>query len=251
MRLVNKLLAFFGLKLFFNQDPQISHIDIDDEQFWKFYDVIKEKTMVSIPNLFSLYNSVNYVVKNNIGGDFVECGVWRGGCSMLIALVLKHHNISNRRIYLYDTFDGMSSPTEFDKDFKEIKATDHLKTKKTKDRKSIWCYADLEDVTNNMKQTGYNFNNIVFIKGKVEETLVNEAQPEKISLLRLDTDWYESTKVELEHLFPKLEKEGVLVIDDYGHWQGARKAVNEYFSKNNINILLNRVDYTCRMGIKN
>jgi hypothetical protein len=117
MRLVNKLLALFGLKLFFNQDPQISHVDIDDEQFWKFYGVIKEKTMVSIPNLFSLYNSVNYVVKNNISGDFVECGVWRGGCSMLIALVLKYHNVSNRKIYLYDTFDGMSSPTEFDKDF--------------------------------------------------------------------------------------------------------------------------------------
>lgn len=102
-----------------------------------------------------------------------------------------------------------------------------------------------------MKQTGYSFNNIVFIKGKVEDTLIKEAQPEKISLLRLDTDWYESTKAELEHLFPKLEKEGVLVIDDYGHWQGARKAVDEYFSKNKINILLNRVDYTCRMGIKN
>jgi hypothetical protein len=85
--------------------------------------------------------------------------------------------------------------------------------------------------------------------GKVEDTIPADI-PEKIALLRLDTDWYESTKHELIHLFPRLQKGGVLIIDDYGFWKGARKAVDEYFAENNIQILLNRIDDTGRMAIK-
>jgi O-methyltransferase len=83
----------------------------------------------------------------------------------------------------------------------------------------------------------------------VEDT-IPASVPEQIALLRLDTDWYESTKCELEILFPRLVKGGVIIIDDYGCWQGARKAVDEYFNKNNIAILLNRMDDTGRIGIK-
>jgi O-methyltransferase len=77
-----------------------------------------------------------------------------------------------------------------------------------------------------------------------------EFAPECISLLRLDTDWYESTRHELIHLFSRISKGGVIIIDDYGHWKGAREAVDEYIRENNIKILLNRIDYTGRIGVK-
>jgi len=87
-----------------------------------------------------------------------------------------------------------------------------------------------------------------FIKGRVEETIPNAA-PEQIALLRLDTDWYESTRHELIHLFPRLTHGGVLIIDDYGYWQGARKAVDEYIEENKLSILLARIDSTARMAV--
>jgi bifunctional ADP-heptose synthase (sugar kinase/adenylyltransferase) len=101
-----------------------------------------------------------------------------------------------------------------------------------------------------MLMTGYPSSNLIFVQGKVEETLPRVI-PDNISLLRLDTDWYESTRHELIHLFPLLSKSGVLVLDDYGYWAGARKAVDEYVVENNIKILLDRVDGTGRVGLKN
>lgn len=99
-----------------------------------------------------------------------------------------------------------------------------------------------------MADTGYPIERVRFVEGRVEDTLPVRV-PDRISLLRLDTDWYESTRCELEHLFPKLVPGGVLIVDDYGHWEGCRRAVEEYFDENNIPMLLNRIDYTGRIGI--
>jgi len=112
-----------------------------------------------------------------------------------------------------------------------------------------WCYSPLEEVQKNLYSTNYPKEKITFIKGKVEETIPNII-PEKISILRLDTDWYESTYHELMHLFPRLSKGGVLIIDDYGHWKGSREAVDKYLKENEISMLLNRIDYTGRIGVK-
>ena len=102
----------------------------------------------------------------------------------------------------------------------------------------------------NLILTNYPINNFQLIKGKVEDTLPGIMLPDSISLLRLDTDFYESTLHELKHLYPLLSKNGVLIIDDYGHWQGCKQAVDEYFDKENISLLLNRIDYTGRVAIK-
>lgn len=107
----------------------------------------------------------------------------------------------------------------------------------------------LEAVKRVVLGTGYDEQNVVFVKGKIEETVPAQV-PERIALLRLDTDWYESTRHELVHLFPRLVRGGVLIIDDYGHWQGARKATDEYFRENGISLLLNRIDFSARIGIK-
>ena len=158
----------------------------------------------------------------------------------------------DKDFYLYDTFEGMTKPTK--EDYSKIELNDPLTTfenLKNDDNSSNWCYASLDEVKNNLKKLITPFEKFHFIKGwgMVEDTIPNTI-PEKISILRLDTDFYESTKHELEHLFPRLVKNGVLIIDDYGHWEGAKKAVDDYLDKNQIKIFLSRIDYSGRLGIK-
>jgi hypothetical protein len=136
----------------------------------------------------------------------------------------------------------MNEPSENDKN---MIGEDAAETWDNRDK----CEANIFEVKKNMALTNYPEDNIRYIKGMVEETIPANL-PEKISILRLDTDWYESTLHELEHLYPLLSVGGVLIIDDYGHWQGAKKAVDEYISKNKLRILLNRIDYTGRIAIK-
>jgi O-methyltransferase len=238
------LLKPFGLQI--SKNPQDEDF-IQDPTFLQIFKQCKPYTMTSIERMYALYNAVKYVINNNIEGDFVECGVWRGGSSMMIALTLKSLNANNRNIYLYDTFEGMSEPTDNDVDFRGGNAERLLQQNVSDKENSVWCLADLQDVQNNMKITGYSFNNIQFVKGKVEDT-IPQTISEKIALLRLDTDWYESTAHELKYLYPKLIQKGVLIIDDYGHWEGCRKAVDEYFTDHSL--LLNRIDYTGRIAIK-
>ena len=220
---------------------------IQDAVFLKIFQQCKPYTMTSIERMYALYNAVKYIVENNIEGDFVECGVWRGGSSMMIALTLNSLQVKNRQIFLYDTFEGMSEPTENDVDFRGGNADSLLKQNVQDKQNSMWCLADLQDVQNNMKLTNYPIQYIKFVQGKVEDT-IPQTISENIALLRLDTDWYESTAHELKYLYPKLLTKGVLIIDDYGHWEGCRKAVDEYFATDKI--LLNRIDYTGRIAIK-
>lgn len=199
-------------------------------------------TMTQIERQWAMLSAVRYVDRADIEGDIVECGVWRGG-NMILA---KKVCAKPRKFWLYDTFAGMSEPTQADVDIAGGSALDRIDAYQKEDH-NAWCFASLEDVRQ-------NFGNLLdesvhLIRGKVEDTLaVAENLPEKIALLRLDTDWYESTKAELEILYPRLQSGGVCIIDDYGHWQGARQAVDEYFA--NEAILLQRIDYTARMFVK-
>lgn len=225
-------------------------VDVKEDEFWEIYELCKPYTMTSIERMYSLYLSVEYVLANNIEGSFVECGVWRGGSSMLIAKMLTNRNVFNRKIYLYDTYEGMSKPTNKDVTWNGQNASTLLEANTTNKEESIWCLADLADVQKNLRLTNYDESKLYYIEGKVEDTIPSMMPNENIALLRLDTDWYESTKHELTFLFPKLVQNGVLIIDDYGHWEGCRKATNEYFEETNTPILLNRIDYTGRVAIK-
>lgn len=214
------------------------------------YDKIKYYTMTSLERVAALVLAVEYVVNKNIPGSFVECGVWKGGSVMAIALTLKELGVKDRLIYLYDTFEGMSEPTDKDKRaFDGEKAADLLTSQaNNKISDPIWAYSSIEEVKYNIARTGYNIDNIVYIKGKVEDT-IPENLPGEIALLRLDTDWYESTKHELVHLYPLLSRGGVLIIDDYGYWRGSKEATDEYFSGDNFT-LISRIDDTGRLIIK-
>jgi hypothetical protein len=251
-KIIRNLIGKFGYSIYKRENYISVYNDIEDEkEFWEIYNFCKPYTKTGIERMYALYCAVNNILINNIPGDFVECGVWRGGSSRLIGKMLSEKGITNRKIYLYDTFEGMTPPTEDDKDLNGYMADKLMKESEEEDKgTTIWCVADLQDVQQNMESTGLPLDNIVLVKGKVEDTIPDTVPEGPIALLRLDTDWYDSTKHELVHLYPKLEINGILIIDDYGHWQGCRKATDEYFNENKIGMLLNRIDYTGRMGVK-
>ena len=210
---------------------------------------VQPYTMTSPERLYALIQAVRHVSSAGIEGDVVECGVWRGGSMMAAARTLLECRDDSRHLYLFDTFEGMSAPSSRDVGIDGQGAAELLGKQDKGDPMSAWCYAGLDEVQIAMSSTGYNPRRVHMVKGKVEDTIPSDA-PAHIALLRLDTDWYESTRHELEHLYPRLSRGGVLIIDDYGHWAGCRQAVDEYFISRNIHILLNRVDYTGRIAVK-
>jgi len=211
---------------------------------------VQDFTMTSLERRFHLIQSVRHIVRHRIPGDIVECGVWRGGSMMLVARTLMELGDVSRNLYLYDTFEGMSAPTEADCDFAARSAASRLDADQAIQADScVWAISGLDEVRRNMAATGYPVEKICYIKGKVEETIPSKV-PEHIALLRLDTDWYESTAHELTHLYPRLVGGGVMIIDDYGFWQGTRKAVDEFLNASSDALLLHRIDNSGRALVK-
>jgi O-methyltransferase len=204
-------------------------------------------TMTTPPRIYALIRAVDYVVARDIPGVFVECGVWRGGSMMAVALTLLRHGIADRDLYLFDTYAGMTAPTEADIKPSGESAADLLAAEGSDS--DVWAIAVIEEVREAVLGVGYPEEHVHFVQGPVEETIPRNA-PDDIALLRLDTDWYESTKHELVHLYPRLTHGGVLILDDYGYWQGARRAADEYFGEQEEPLLLNRIDHTGRIALK-
>ena len=188
------------------------------EEIWK---EVKKYTMTDRKRVNSLVNAVKYTVERGIPGDFVECGVWQGGSVMAMIKTLQKMGES-RKIWLYDTYEGMSEATEKDKR-KGTHANELMEKNPI-----VRCIAQIDLVKKNIARTKYT-GELVYVKGKVEDTIPDNI-PGKIALLRLDTDWYESTHHEMVHLWPLLEDNGVLIVDDYNWWDGSTEAINEYFS---------------------
>lgn len=220
--------------------------DIDDDAR-AILETVGPFTMTSPERIVALRDAVRHVCRHGIVGDIVECGVWRGGSMMAAALSLLELG-ERRTLHLFDTFDGMPPPGEADRDIAGTTAAGLLAAE---DRLTgdTWAFSPLADVRANLLSTGYPQERVRFVPGRVEETIPAHA-PAEIAILRLDTDWYESTRHELEHLFPRLAVGGVLIIDDYGHWQGARRAVDEYLAASQARLFLARIDYTGRLAIK-
>jgi hypothetical protein len=201
--------------------------------------------MTSPERIYALIQAVRYMVRANIAGDVVECGVWRGGSMMAVALTLLELRETERDLHLFDTFSGMPAATALDVDLRGRRASQLLTT----NRSDVVAMAPKQTVESNMTATRYPNARVHLIEGRVEETIPDHA-PEAIALLRLDTDWYESTRHELIHLYPRVTPGGVIIIDDYGHWKGAKRAVDEYLADNGVVALLHRIDYTGRMFLK-
>jgi hypothetical protein len=203
-----------------------------------FRSIVQPYSMTTAPRINCLFDSMEYVRNNNIQGDFVECGVWRGGNILGIMKYLEYYQNTNPNIWLYDTFCGMTPPEDVDVDLMNNKASDILD--------QVFCLNSLEEVKKALSSSNYPEEKVKYIIGDICKTLLlKENVPEKIALLRLDTDWYNSTKIELDVLWEKLEIGSPCIIDDYGHWQGCKKAVHEFFKNIDCVHEVEHVDYTC------
>jgi O-methyltransferase len=212
-------------------------------------------TMTSVARIGALINAVRYCIRRKVPGDFAECGVWLGGSVMAMILTLQEMGVNDRDVFLYDTFEGMTRPTERDTSPFERPALEGWDEEAGRVTSAWWASffepetLNEEAVRERVLSSGYPEARLHFVRGAVEETLPQHA-PDRLALLRLDTDWYESTRHELVNLYPRLSHGGVLLIDDYGHWEGCRRAVDEYFASHAPPVLLNRVDYTARIAVK-
>lgn len=194
-------------------------------------------------------DALRYRAENALKGDIVECGVWRGGMMQIAAraaLLYREQGTNLPGIWLYDSFQGMPPPSsELDRDmYQGVHASVHLdRNPRTgpNGEPTVWCVADLEDVKEGMRQTGYPLAKLHFIAGLVEDTIPSQA-PEEIAFLRVDTDWYESTKHVLDHLYDRVVSGGVIALDDYESWKGARTAVDEFLAERKLAPMLIRLD---------
>ncbi|MFD3523824.1 TylF/MycF/NovP-related O-methyltransferase [Streptomyces sp. NPDC058653] len=212
--------------------------DYDDEAK-SIIRAVKPYTMTSPERLNAFILATRHVVRHNIPGDIVECGVWRGGSMQACAKTLLSLGETDRGLHLFDTFEGMPPPTAEDLR-RDGKSARELLAAQGKDR-PIWAIASLEDVQAGFEKVPYPGERVHYVQGMVEDTVPQQA-PEQISILRLDTDWYASTRHELEFLYPRLVSGGVLLIDDYGYWQGSRQAVDEFLEKTGERLLMLRMD---------
>jgi len=229
----------------------LEYHDIDDPFFIQNFPMLKKFSITAMEGAeptWSLFKSVEYIVKNKIPGDIAECGVWAGGSMLLAAMALIHFGDTSRKIYLYDTFAGMPQPDEVDQRWDGVPILptwqNHIAAGST------WGYGGTQDMVRTvMKIANYPEDKLIFVEGMVEDTIPGTV-PEKISILRLDTDYYKSTLHELTHLYPLLSKNGILIIDDYGMYQGSRKATDEYIAQKKLKLFLNRVNDAVRLAVK-
>jgi Macrocin-O-methyltransferase (TylF) len=197
---------------------------------------VQEYTMVSARRLTALERSIRTVVRNGIPGEIVECGTARGGSAALLALWLKRLQ-TNRKIYVFDTFEGLPAPTLADPDYGRAVQFTGL------------CRGQLDEVENLFTSLGVR-DFAVFVKGLFQDTMPGFPFPEKIALAHLDADWYDSTMVCLNHLWDRIPVGGIVQFDDYGSWQGCKKAVDEFFTTRGITDRLHCIDRDGRYVVK-
>lgn len=195
--------------------------------------------MISVERFHNNIQSIDYVEKNNIPGDIVEIGVWKGGSMLSMILTYSITKYISRTFHMYDTFAGMTPSTSADKDFNNVDASALIES-----NPFLLCKSSLQEVQENIRR----FIDIEPIY-HIGDILLNTYYPSNIAVLRLDTDWYESTKFELDNFYKYVSPGGIVIIDDYGHWKGCKKAVDEFLD-NHPKITLNEIDYTGRYFIK-
>lgn len=208
-------------------------------------ETVRPYTLTSAERVMALVEAVRHVVRADVPGAIAECGVWRGGSAMVIAHTLLDLGVTDRDLYLYDTYTHMPDPGAHDWDFRGRHADEYMEQARTSE---AFRYLPYEQVIAVVEATGYPRERLHFVQGMVEDTIPDEA-PEQLAVVRLDTDWYESTAHEMRHLYPRLASGGVLIVDDYGHFMGSKKAVDEYFAEHGP-VLLHRIDFTGRLVIK-
>jgi hypothetical protein len=193
-------------------------------------------TMTSLQRQIQTIRTIEHVISNKIDGDIVEIGVWRGGTVMIMLYKLMQLGVNDRHVHLYDTFTGMTEASEHD-----VEAPTGRHANEVWER--VQCVADYNDVYTNITSVGYPMDKIHFHVGDIRQVEMNDI-PATISLLRLDNDWFELYKFELPIFAPRVSKNGIITIDDYGHWNGCKKAVDDYIQATYPEKQLYKIDYT-------
>lgn len=217
------------------------HADIA-EAVWSY-------TLTSVERIHACIESARHVAQEDIDGAIVECGVYKGGAMMAMAMALLALGVDDRELYLFDTFEGMPAPEEVDRDRQGRPVREKFERLRLSEVSSEWSNAPLEAVQAAMASTGYPAERIHYIKGLVEDTIPGSV-PDQIAVLRLDTDWYRSTRHELVELYPRVVPGGLVSVDDYGHFTGARQAVDEFLAGLERRPFLHRIDDTGRLMVK-
>lgn len=213
--------------------------------FQNLFTKCKPFTMLSRERLYDFYTSINYIIDSKIPGDIVEIGCWAGGSISMARMALNQRNddAMNRMVLGYDTFTGHSKPSNDEYDIwgkNQAERFDELQGEP-------WAMQSEETVMANIQNILGNHKGIKLIKGKIEDTAKTH-KPKKISILRIDVDWYEPTYESLEQFYGILETGGILIIDDYGHHSGSKKAVDEFFRNKPMKFF--HTDYSCITSIK-
>jgi O-methyltransferase len=210
--------------------------EIVDDKARRIIETVAPRTMTGTVKLFGMIEALRYIDRVGVPGEIVESGVWRGGSMQAAALTLLESHDTERELHLFDTFQGMPPPSDLDVRYKDGRTAKELMQTSDKDAR-IWAIAGLDDVKQGMATTGYPSEKIFYHEGRVEETIPDRA-PDQIALLRLDTDWYESTRHELSHLYDRLSPGGVLIIDDYQYWEGSYRATDEWLHETGETLFL-------------
>ena len=248
-RAANRALALAGLQIERIPPPAPRPYPRDvDAATARIIDQVAPYTMTRLERVAVLCDAVRYLVRAGLPGAMVECGVWRGGSMMAVALTLLEQDAADRDLYLFDTFESMPPPTDRDIDVYGRPAAEMFEGPNNANEIPELAVPPIEQVQAAMASTGYPSERVHFVKGMVEDTVPGEA-PETIALLRLDTDWYTSTAHEMHHLFPRVVDGGVLIVDDYGIFSGARDAVDEHLAESGPTCLLSRIDHAARIAI--
>lgn len=248
-RLIRPGLAAFGYRLAetrFDRPPSELNEDILSVINQVHSQIL---THSSKQRLYATALAVDYVNRVGLQGAFVECGIWKGG-NAIVAKKVSETRGDSRQFYLYDTFSGHLPPGSKDVSLEDGSSAE-AKYKSIVKSSGSWAAVSVQEVKNYFSTQKVSIKNVNFVEGDMMSTLRDpKLVPTKISVLRLDTDWYEPTKLQLEELWPKLEIGGVLLLDDYGHWAGSKAAVDEYFTENGINVFLTFTDWSGRAAIK-
>ena len=227
-------------------------LGLDDEASVKAaVRAVRDHTMVSLERLVSLWQQVRSLDRDGIPGALVECGVWRGGATGMMALAHLHAGGgATRALHLFDSFAGLPEPVAaLDGAGAVAYAGQRAEGRLQPIGQCVGSLAENEDLL--LRRIGYPATQVHFHAGWFEETVPRDAAAVgPVALLRLDGDWYASTRTCLAHLYAQVVPGGVVVIDDYGHWPGCRRAVDEFTAGLGTPLTLRPIDYTACYWIK-
>ena len=190
-------------------------------------------TMIGMKRLNNLRFCIEKVLEQDIPGDFIEAGAWRGGATIYMRAILKSHQVTDRTVWVADSFEGLPSP-----DAENYPVDENAKLHEYEE-----LAVSVEQVQSNFDRYGLLDNQVQFLKGWFKDTLP-DAPIEKLAILRIDADLYESTMQALENLYPKLSPGGYVIIDDYVFYERCRIAVNDYRREHGIEEEVKNIDWS-------